>query len=161
MKLPLDDPALTTRHGRNSVTPKRTSTIGGVLTYGQTEEAFTNQKPNDHRAGLQRKHLRFSEEPSSQPKPTFALTSKVSPQVDQRRDSQPYGTVEFFEESSNADTLSSPGLLDVRDLEEELVNGEVSPLSSGEDEDFRRGLENLDANIARIQKSLRETAFKS
>lgn len=161
MNLPLDDPAFTARHGSNSVTPKRSSAIGGVLTFGQNKEAFTNQKPTDHRAGLQRKHLRFSEEPSSQPKPTFSLTSKLSHEAVERRDPQPYGTVEFFEESSNADTLSSPGLLDVRDLEEELVNGEVSPLSSGEDEDFRRGLENLDANIARIQKSLRETAFKT
>ena len=161
MKVPLDDLAFTTRHGSNSVTPKQTSTIGGALTFGRNEEAYTNQKPNDHRAGLHRKHLRFSEEPSSQSKPTFSVTSKPSPQVVERREASAYGTVEFFEESSNADTLSSPGLLDVRDLEEELINGEVSPLSSGEDEDFRRGLENLDANIARIQKSLRETAFKT
>lgn len=47
------------------------------------------------------------------------------------------------------------------DLEEEQNGGDLSSLSSGEEEDFRRDLANLDANIARIQKSLRETALKT
>lgn len=53
------------------------------------------------------------------------------------------------------------GALEVEIMEEELNSGDVSPLLSGEEEDFRRGLENLDANIARIQKSLRETALRT
>lgn len=53
------------------------------------------------------------------------------------------------------------GDLTVVDLEEEQNGGDLSSLSSGEEEDFRRDLANLDANIARIQKSLRETALKT
>lgn len=49
----------------------------------------------------------------------------------------------------------------VLDLEEEQNGGELSSLSSCEEEDFRRDLANLDANIARIQKSLRETALRT
>lgn len=51
--------------------------------------------------------------------------------------------------------------LTVVDLEEEQNGGDLSSLSSGEEEDFRRDLANLDANIARIQKSLRETALRT
>ena len=53
------------------------------------------------------------------------------------------------------------GGLTVIDLEEEQNGGELSSLSSCEEEDFRRDLANLDANIARIQKSLRETALRT
>jgi len=56
---------------------------------------------------------------------------------------------------------SREGVLEVEDLEEDQNGGDLSPFSSGEEEDFRRGLENLDANIARIQKSLRETALRT
>lgn len=38
---------------------------------------------------------------------------------------------------------------------------ELSPFSSGDEEDFQRDLANLDADIARIQRSLRETAKRS
>ena len=51
--------------------------------------------------------------------------------------------------------------LTVVELEEEQNGGDLSSLSSGEEEDFRRDLANLDANIARIQKSLRETALRT
>jgi len=51
--------------------------------------------------------------------------------------------------------------LTVVDLEKEQNGGDLSSLSSGEEEDFRRDLANLDANIARIQKSLRETALRT
>lgn len=45
---------------------------------------------------------------------------------------------------------------------EDKENGvDLSSLSSGEEEDFKRDLANLDANIARIQKSLRETAYRT
>lgn len=45
-------------------------------------------------------------------------------------------------------------------VEDKENGGDLSSLSSGE-EDFKRDLANLDANIARIQKSLRETAYRT
>ena len=64
--------------------------------------------------------------------------------------------------SAHADGLEAhEGDLTVIDLEEGQNGGDLSSLSSGEEEDFRRDLANLDANIARIQKSLRETALKT
>lgn len=64
--------------------------------------------------------------------------------------------------SAHADGIEAhEGDLTVVDLEEEQNGGDLSSLSSGEEEDFRRDLANLDANIARIQKSLRETALKT
>ena len=53
------------------------------------------------------------------------------------------------------------GGLTMEDLDEQEHGGDLSSLSSGEEEDFRRDLANLDANIARIQKSLRETALRT
>lgn len=58
-------------------------------------------------------------------------------------------------------TGTHEGGLTMEDLEEERNGGDLSSLSSGEEEDFRRDLANLDANIARIQKSLRETALRT
>lgn len=66
------------------------------------------------------------------------------------------------ETSAHADGIGRhEGGLMVEDLEEEQNGGDLSSLSSGEEEDFRRDLANLDANIARIQKSLRETALRT
>lgn len=66
------------------------------------------------------------------------------------------------ETSARADGIGAhEGGLTVVDLEEEQNGGDLSSLSSGEEEDFRRDLANLDANIARIQKSLRETALRT
>lgn len=66
------------------------------------------------------------------------------------------------ETSAHADGIGAhEGGLTVVDLEEEQNGGDLSSLSSGEEEDFRRDLANLDANIARIQKSLRETALRT
>ena len=64
--------------------------------------------------------------------------------------------------SAHADGIGEhEGGLTVVDFEEEQNDGELSSLSSCEEEDFRRDLANLDANIARIQKSLRETALRT
>ena len=46
-------------------------------------------------------------------------------------------------------------------LKEEQNGGDLSSLSSEEEEEFRRDLANLDADIARIQKSLRETVRRT
>lgn len=66
-----------------------------------------------------------------------------------------------FADAAYGPSADHEGDLTVIDLEEEQNGGDLSSLSSGEEEDFRRDLANLDANIARIQKSLRETALKT
>ena len=144
------------RRDDNSSTPKTASSSGHPSTVGRNEEFLLNETRN-RRSIAQRKHLRFADGPSSNPKPEFSLTSGLSPEAVKGSE----GSVEFFEGSSNTDSFSSPSVLEIKDLEDVQIDGEVSPLSSGEDEDFRKGLENLDANIARIQKSLRETALKT
>lgn len=64
--------------------------------------------------------------------------------------------------SAHADGIGTcEGGLKVEDLEDKENGGDLSSLSSGEEEDFIRDLANLDANIARIQKSLRETALRT
>ena len=144
------------RRDGNSSTPNTASSTGNPSTVGRNEEFLLNETRN-RRSIAQRKHLRFADGPSSHPKPEFSLTSGLSPEAVKGSE----GSVEFFEGSSNTDSFSSPSVLEIKDLEDVQIDGEVSPLSSGEDEDFRKGLENLDANIARIQKSLRETALKT
>ncbi|XP_068688625.1 coiled-coil domain-containing protein 14-like isoform X2 [Montipora foliosa] len=154
--LPLDDVPFAERRDGNSSTPNTASSAGNPSTVGRNEEFLLNETRN-RRSVAQRKHLRFADGPSSHPKPEFSLTSGLSPEAVKGSE----GSVEFFEGSSNTDSFSSPSVLEIKDLEDVQIDGEVSPLSSGEDEDFRKGLENLDANIARIQKSLRETALKT
>ncbi len=72
-----------------------------------------------------------------------------------------------FADAAHETSLRTNGIgtreddLTVEDLEQERNGGDLSSLSSGEEEDFRRDLANLDANIARIQKSLRETALRT
>ena len=93
----------------------------------------------------------------------FSLTSGLSHPLVKTTPGSGYGNTDLHERSAHAENMELPeGLLELEDLEDlEQNGGELSPLSSGEEEDFRRGLENLDANIARIQKSLRETALRT
>lgn len=63
----------------------------------------------------------------------------------------------FADATQNTSTHAEDGLK----VEDKENGGDLSSLSSGEEEDFKRDLANLDANIARIQKSLRETAYRT
>ena len=104
--------------------------------------------------------MRFADGPFSHSEPMFSLTSGLSHPLVKNIAGSGYGNTDLHEPSAHAENTELPEI-ELEDLEEEQNGGELSPLSSGEEEDFRKGLENLDANIARIQKSLRETALRT
>ena len=130
--------------------------------FDRNDEVLTRSTQSQRSLIQSKKHLRFAERGISQTKPTFTLTSGLPRPLVNGSDDSGNKLAESHEPSAHADSMESrEGVLDVEDWDKELNGGDLSPLSSGEEEDFRRGLENLDANIARIQKSLRETALRT
>lgn len=127
---------------------------------GRSEEVITRRTPSQRSVVQSKKHLRFADGPFSHSEPMFSLTSGLSHPLVKNTAGSGYGNTDLHERSAHAENTELPEV-ELEDLEEEQNGGELSPLSSGEEEDFRRGLENLDANIARIQKSLRETSLRT
>ena len=128
----------------------------------RSDDVLTWRTTSQRSAIQSKKHLRFADGPTSQPEPTYSLTSGLPRPLAKGTVGSGYGIKDPYEAFAHAENMKSrEGVLEVEDLEEDQNGGDLSPFSSGEEEDFRRGLENLDANIARIQKSLRETALRT
>ena len=146
----------------NNTTSPRLLNRKNPQTIDRSDETFTRRTQNQHPVAQSKKRLRFADRLMSQPEPSPAFTSRrlSRPLTDENEGAGYKITGESFANLDGMDSLEQ-GALEVENMEEELNSGDVSPLLSGEEEDFRRGLENLDANIARIQKSLRETALRT
>ena len=146
----------------NNTTSPRLFNRKNPQTTDRSDDTLTRRTPNQRPVSQSKKRLRFADRLMSQPDPSPAFTSRrlSRPLTDENEGAEYKITDESFANLDGMDSLEQ-GALEVENLEEELNSGDVSPLLSGEEEDFRRGLENLDANIARIQKSLRETALRT
>lgn len=140
----------------NNTTSPRLFNRNNLQTIDRSDETLTRRTPNQRPVAQSKKRLRFADRLMSQPDPSPAFTSRrlSRPLTDENEGAEYKITDESFANLDGMDSLEQGAL-------EELNSGDVSPLLSGEEEDFRRGLENLDANIARIQKSLRETALRT
>ena len=158
---PAEAKSLITGNSNNTTSP-RLFNRKNPQTIDRCDETFTQRSQNQRPVTQGKKRLRFADRLTSQPDPSPAFTSgRLSrPLTDENEGAGYKITEECFANLDGMDSIEQ-GALEVENMEEELNSGDVSPLLSGEEEDFRRGLENLDANIARIQKSLRETALRT
>lgn len=151
--------ALAARNNGNTTTPRTLLTRENPP---PSEEVSKWKTPSQRSLIQNKKHLRFADGTISEPEPAFSLPSGLSRPLVKGTAGSGYGIADAHEYSAHAENMESrKGVLEMEDLEEERNGGDLSSLSSGEEDDFRRGLENLDANIARIQKSLRETALRT
>ena len=151
--------ALAARNNGNTTTPRTLLTRENPP---PSEEVSKWKTPSQRSVIQSKKHLRFADGTISEPEPAFSLPSGLSRPLVKGTAGSGYGIAEAHEYSAHAENMESrEGVLEVEDLEQERNGGDLSSLSSVEEDDFRRGLENLDANIARIQKSLRETALRT
>jgi len=154
--------SLAARNNDKITSPRALLTRENPPALDRGDDVLTWRTTSQRSAIQSKKHLRFADGPTSQPEPTYSLTSGLPRPLAKGTAGSGYGIKDPYDAFAHAENMKSrEGVLEVEDLEEDQNGGDLSPFSSGEEEDFRRGLENLDANIARIQKSLRETALRT
>ena len=159
-RLSSEDMPLSVRNNGKRTSPITLLTNESPSALGRSEEVITRRTPSQRSVVQSKKHLRFADGPFSHSEPVFSLTRGLSHPLVKNTAGSGYGNTDLHERSAHAENPVLPEV-ELEDLDEEQNGKDLSPLSSGEEEDFRRGLENLDANIARIQKSLRETALRT